>query len=325
MQWPTFTDHAARIVILVSLYGALALAALLLFLVMRRDRKERGLMRAQDTARALIRELMGTVAGKGTPGPVYAAARPEQRLAAISHLNQLVRGEDRERLIRFVDEYGLLERFTHQARKRRASRRVDAVRTLGGIGGATAIAVLRDVMRTDRQPLVKLEAAAMLARNDALPPPDVLITDLDLEQMPITPMHRALFRSVARERREEIARLVHRRLPSPVRALLVDALGYAQDYGVLETLAVAAEDDDPEVRLAALRSARRVGHPAAAAWVVPMLDDVHDDVRGQAVRTCTSLRLRSASGRIAVLITDGSPWVRLYARQAAETLGGATT
>ena len=49
-------DDVARVAILISVYGALAMAALLLFLVMRRDRKERASVAAAELTRVLTRE-----------------------------------------------------------------------------------------------------------------------------------------------------------------------------------------------------------------------------------------------------------------------------
>jgi len=227
---PAIADALARIAILVSVYGALVMAAFLLFLVMRRDRKERRLAQSQANARTLLREVMTAVTRGEATGPAYAAASDEERLTAVTHLGQLVRGEDRERLTEFVERNRLLRAIADRTRRGSRARRVDAVRLLGSIGGARAVSALTGLLSEDRDPALQLEVAAMLAKLSALPAPDVLITALDLERVPVTRVHRALFRAVAPFHAAELRRLAKRELPSGLRAVIVDALGWTGDY-----------------------------------------------------------------------------------------------
>ena len=114
-------DHVARIAIFISVYGALAMAAWMLFLVMRRDRKERASVAKAELTRALTREIMG--AGQNiAASPAFQLARPAERLAAISRIVQLLRGEDRERLVALVEEQGLLKQALLAARRSRPRR-----------------------------------------------------------------------------------------------------------------------------------------------------------------------------------------------------------
>jgi HEAT repeat protein len=319
---PNIADHVARLAILISLWGTLAMAALLLVLVMRRDRKERSRAAAETNSRSLTREILASLPTEEVPGEAYRQASPEQRLAAVSHLNRLVRGEDRLRLTAFVDRNDLIDRVLAKARRRRTARRVDAVRTLGGVGGAQAIAALDGMLRNDKALPVRLEAAAMLARLEALPPVTVLLDALSLEQVPITPLHHALFRALAPHRAEELLALTRRNFPPPLQALIVDALGWTEDYSTLAALGEAASAPGPEVRLAAMAAAARLNHPAAAKWVLPLLEDPDPEVRAQAVRTCAAMGLRSALPVIDRLRHDPSRWVRLRASEAVPALGG---
>jgi hypothetical protein len=320
---PSIADHVARLAILGSLWGTLAMALLLLVLVMRRDRKERGRTTAEINNRSLTREIMAALPAAEPPGDAYRDASPEQRLAAVSHLSRLVRGEDRVRLTAFVDRHDLVDQVLVKTRRRRPARRVDAVRALGGVGGAQATSALREMLRHDRALSVRLEAAAMLARLEALPPANVLLDALSLEDVPITPLHHALFRALAPHRADELLRLAQRRFPPALRALIVDALGWTDDYSTLGTLDEASRSREPEVRLAALAAATRLNHPAAAKWILPLLADPEQGVRAQATRACATMGLHAALPAIERMRQDPSRWVRLRACEAVAALGGA--
>jgi HEAT repeat protein len=319
---PGIADHVARLAILISLWGTLAMAALLLVLVMRRDRKERSRAATETNNRSLTREILAALPGVERPGEAYRHASPEQRLAAVSHLRRLVRGEDRVRLTAFVERHHLVDRVLAKARRRRISRRVDAVRALGGVGGSQAVAALDAMLRHDKALSVRLEAAAMLARLDALPMADVLIAALALEKVPVTPLHHALFRALAPHRAEELLALSWRNFPPGLHALVVDALGWTEDYSTLEMLSEAARAGDAEVRSAALAAAVRLNHPAAGKWVLPLLEDPDQNVRAQAARACAAMGLRTALPLLERMRQDPSRWVRLRAGEAVTTLGG---
>jgi HEAT repeat protein len=319
---PSIADHVARLAILASLWGTLAMALLLLILVMRRDRKERSRAAAEANSRSLTREIMAALPGTEPPGDAYRDASSEQRLAAVSHLSRLVRGEDRVRLTAFVDRHDLVDRVLAKTRRRRTARRVDAVRALGGVGGVQAITALQDMLRHDQALPVRLEAAAMLARLEALPPANIVLDALSLEDVPITPLHNALFRALAPHRADELLKLARRRFPPALRGLIVDALGWTDDYSTLPTLEEASRAPEPEVRLAALAAGARLNHPAAAKWIVPLLEDPEQGVRAQAARACATMGLRAALPTIERMRQDPSRWVRLRAHEAVAALGG---
>ena len=313
-------DSVARIAILISIYGALAMAALLLFLVMRRDRKERYSRTAAELTRGLTREIMAG-GDNVARSPVFRQARQPEKLAAISHLMQLLRGEDRDRLVHLVEQQGLLKDALRNARRSRQRQQIDALRLLGSIGGDQAVATLDAVLREDRRLDTRLEAASLLARLDALPQPDELIDHLDLRSARITPLHRTLFRLIASRHPVELFALARSEdLPSTVRALVIDALGWTEDFSALPLLAEAAEDPHAPVRLAALDSATKLGHPGSASWIMPLLDDPVPPVRARAIRACQIMRLSAGLPAIAKLRHDPSPWVRLRAQQALQVL-----
>ena len=316
-------DQVAQIATLVSLYGALAMAAILLLLVMRRDRRERARAAERETMRALTREILAMLSDRSGALPAFERAQPTARLNAIGNIGQLVRGEDRAQLIAFVEEQHLLDRAVRESGRGSRRKRVEAIRLLGKIGGPSALDALGRALREDDDADVRLEAATMLARLDGLPPPDEFIAQLGLAEKSITPLHRALFRTLAAHRPAELFTIANTDLPPPIRALVVDALGWTEDFAALELLAAAANDLHGPVRVAAIDSASRLGHPAAAGWIVRLLDDPEAPVRARAIRACQSMGLKAGLPAIARLRQDPSPWVRLRAQQAEQALGAA--
>lgn len=324
MQMP-IPDHVAQIAIFISFYGALGMAALLLFLVIRRDRAERADAHASAMIKALIREIMGGGREGGgedaLSGPAFRKAQTADKLAAIGRMIQLLRGEERERLIALVERHGLLKHALSKTRSSRRRAQVDAMRILGSIGGAHAVDALLSVLHEDPLIDTRLEAASLLAQLDALPAPERLIEDLSLYETRITPLHRSLFRLIAVSHPAELMALGRsNQLPPAVRALVIDALGWTEDFAALPLLAAASADPHPPVRLAALDSATRLGHPGSAGWIIRMLEDPEHPVRSRAIRACQIMRLTAALPLLAALRNDPSPWVRLRAQQAVQML-----
>jgi HEAT repeat protein len=272
--------------------------------------------------RTLTREVMAMLGDQRSVAPAFERAQPAARLAAISHLGLLLRGDDRERLVSFVEDQRLLERAAREARHGSRRKRVEAIRLLGAIGDPRALDALAHAVREEEDGDIRLEAATMLARLDGLPPADELIAILRLADSPITPLHRALFRTLAANHPRDLFVVARVDLPPPVRALVTDALGWTEDYAALDLLAAASADPHPPVRVAAIDAANRLGHPAAARWIMALLDDPEPPVRARAIRACQSMDLRNSLPAIARLRADPSPWVRLRAQQAEQALLG---
>lgn len=315
------SDHAAQIAIFISFHGALGMAALLLFLVIRRGRTERAEGQRAEMVKLLIREIMGGGGADLLAGPAFRRARAADKLAAIGRMIQLLRGEERDRLIALVERDGLLKRALRRTHSSRRRAQVDAMRLLGSVGGEQAVAALLGVLHEDPHLDTRLEAASLLAQLDALPAPERLIEDLSLYEARITPLHRSLFRLIAVSHPTELLGLAQSgQLPSAVRALVIDALGWTENFAALPLLAAASTDPHPPVRLAALDSATRLGHPGSAGWIMRMLDDPEHPVRSRAIRACQIMRLTAAVPLLAAMRNDPSPWVRLRAQQAVQML-----
>ncbi len=314
-------DFAATISV-VSLSFALGMIVQMIILVVRRQRTELGGAMARAAERVMSRELMAVISGSMLieHASTFSAASRQDRLRTLSHLLQLVRGEDRQSLLNVADRAQVLTSAINGLGQRRPARRVDSMRTLEQFSTPASIAALLGCMSKDRCLAVRTEAAAALARMGHLPDPATVIDMLDLENQPLTRLHEALFRSSAPRHAEQLALLATDSRLRVIRPLVVEALGWSGEFAIVDRLQCHADDPNPEVRCATLKAARRLGYPGAVAWAVRLLLDPVDSVRIQAIQTCAKLGARDAIPVIMSLIQHPSWWVRTRAKEALDTL-----
>ena len=284
------THHVALTVAAISLAFALAMAATMVMLLLRRRHQE-GMALARNeeklaASRALMRALAGWEREPNAPELPTASWR-----AALSHLLRLVRGEDRARLLELAERRGLFADAIGALRHRRPARRIDAMRLLEQFGSDQCIAELGECLKADPAMAVRLEAAAALARLGALPPVYDLVTALRMDERPVTRLHAALFRSLAERDAQQVAELAVSPQYRALRPLLVEAIGWTDDLGMVSQIAGHTADPDPEVRCAAVRAARHLGDSGVGSWIVSLLEDPSEAVRVQAAQACGQLRL----------------------------------
>jgi HEAT repeat protein len=320
------TETLASLVTAGSLWLAATMALLMGLLILRRLAGERVAAAREANSVKVSRELLRAISGATQPSlPTFDAARPEERLRALSHLFHLLRGGDRDRLLALAEAYGLFDTALLRVTRGRAARRIDAMRVLEQFASPTCVAGLQQALERDQNAEVRLEAAATLARMGQLPAIEKSIRLLRLDQSPRTRIHSALFRSLAQRDWPAMAQLADNPEYGSLRADLVDALGSSGDFAVLPALAGHGEDSAPEVRNAALRAARRLGHPGAGTWATQLLYDPVESVRIQAVRTCGALGVRAAAPRLREMVDDPSWWVRTRAADALTQLASPAT
>jgi HEAT repeat protein len=300
-----------------SIFVASAMLAIFATLVLyrwwgeRKSRQRRALH--TDVSRSYIQRIAGQ---KSETGRTWTKSL---RLDVVSHLLLLLRGGERDRLKELAELDGLLDEALRLSRNLRASKRIDAIRILQQFGSAVCVARLRRMMKSDRNPDVRLNAAFALASAGVLPPPRETITMLGMFDRDTSRLDIALLRSLASRYVGHFNVLLEEDIPDKRRAMLVDALGWSGDMSVLPTLEKAAQSKDVEVRAAALRAASQLGHPSVP-WVLDMLEDESEIVRLQAANSCAVLRLRSAVPRLQKLLSDDVLWVRLRAEEAIALL-----
>lgn len=312
----------AGIVSIVSLSFALGMIIHMAILLVRRQRTERTGATARASELVMSRELMAVISGGMVleQASTFSIAPVQDRLRTLSHLLQLVRGEDRQSLLNIADHTDILTQSVKGLSQRRPARRVDSMRILEQFSTPRSIAALRGCMSSDPSLAVRTEAAAALARMGHLPEPSTVIDMLDLEHQPLTRLHEALFRSSAPRDADELVQLAADSALSAIRPLLVEALGWTGKFAIVDRLQDHAYDTNPEVRCAALKAARRLGHQSAGTWAVRLLLDPVDSVRIQAIQTCAKLGARDAIPVMVSLIQHPSWWVRMRAKEGLDML-----
>lgn len=254
------------------------------------------------------------------PGLSLPAVSIDQLRRVFSNLRYLVRGEDSDRLLVLADAMGVPDSAISEINQKRSARRVDAMRILEQFPVPRSVDALIERTRSDPDHAVRLEAAAALARTGKLPPPSAIIEMLDLRHTPHNRLHEAILRASASIYADDLVRLSEDSSLDRLRPLLVEALGWCDDFSVLPVLAVHAGDANSEVRSAALKAARKIGHPNSAVWVLPLLLDPVAEVRVQAARTSGKLGLRDAIPVLSSLAENPSWWVRMRAVEALARL-----
>ena len=292
-----------------------------MLLYLRRREAEHETVQDKKADRSLSQELMVRL----EPGHNRQAINsdeldPQQLERVFSHLLQLMRGPERDLLLVIADAMGVPDHAMAQLRHRSAARRVDALRMLEQFPVPRVIQLLTECMGTDRNMMVRTEAAATLTRVGAVPSPSAIIVALNLRTTSPSLLHAAMFRAGSAQHSSEMAALAQELPTGALRSMVAEALGWSEDFNMLSNLADFAQSDDPELRIAGLKAARQLGHPGARTWVLPMLLDPIDAVRVQAARTCGQLGLVDAIPVLSRLVENSSWWVRTRAAEALADL-----
>lgn len=289
------------------------------FLVLRRFLDERSAAARKKEDARITRSYLQRVAGHAAEdaGRRWGAGR---RLVAVSHLQSLLRGGDRSRLMQIAEFDGLLAETLRRSTSIAVSTRVDAIRLMQRFGSEACIARLRQMMARDRNHRVRLEAAFALSAASSLPPPRETMRVLAMLQRGPNRLDVALLRASATDYTDQMVLLLQDDLPAEWHAQLVDAIGWSRNPSVAPLLEKAARHANSDIRCAALRGAAKLGHPSVAQWVTNKLNDPAKEVRVQAANACAALGLRSAVDALTHLRNDEHLWVRLRAEQALEQL-----
>ena len=300
-----------------SVVFAATMLACMVMLIVRRWRAERrqGAISAQSSAvtRTYLRRLGGSLdVAPPAAGPIS--------LTAVLHLCQLLRGAERDRLLTLAEADGLFDLALSKLKHSGPPGRARAIQMLGQFGGDRAVGALLERMTNDPRPALRLEAASALAALGRLPAPAETIAILGFANAAPTRVHSALLRSLARSHTRQLGSMLGTALPVTLRCMIVDTLGWSDDYSVADLIEQAACDDNPEMRCAALRAGRQLGRPDASNWILPLLSDPIAEVRVNAIRACDTLQIEQAVEALERLCSDPHWWVRSRAEEALLTL-----
>lgn len=309
----------AQQIFLFSAGAALAMLAVFCILLLRRSLQEKRSRHDRELLAEITRSYMRRIAGQQDE-PASRKWSNDLKLSAVSHIHLLLRGGERQRLMEMAELDGLLRATLRRSCSWRASSRITAIRLLQQFGSEACVGRLREIFVSDRVYSVRLEAAFALGSLHALPPPRETIRILAMFDRQTNRLDNALLRATAPHYADQLMQILEDDLPVDKRALIIDALGWAEDPAIIAVLEQAAKSEHAELRSAALRAAAKIAHPSVTDWVIGLLSDPVAFVRIQAANSCAALGLERAVPDLKQSLGDENIWVRLRAENALDVL-----
>ncbi len=240
-----------------------------------------------------------------------------------TELIQLVRGEDRNKLVAAAVRAGVPRRLLLRLRSRSSRVRVGAAEALAEFRFHETKDALVGALRDGNED-VRLAAAMSLAAMREAPSAEQLVESLGIGRSESSLLTVGLFEEIAAVRPEEIRALIEDpHSPGWVKAAAIDSLSASGDYSLVPIITRLAIEADPEAAELPryLRSLGRFGHPAAARAVERGLHTEVPQVRAAACEAAGKIALVETAGRLAELLGDEDWWVRFRAGEALARLG----
>lgn len=288
---------------------------------LRRESRTRRRLRDRDRLRRICLAIVG---GDGEAMAGLRPFRHRARLMAETLLGfeALVRGTERDRLIRAFDAVGMDARFrTRLGRGSRAGRLVAAEALALYPSDATAGALQR-LLPGRADPALKAAAVRSLIEIGRPPALTLLLDGLGQDRTLDGGTGLAALRRVTGlDPKAALAALADPTTPPRARALLAEAIAANGDYQAVDVLCRAALSEGLDLRLAAIRGLGLLAHPAGVPTLVAAVDDAEWTVRAAA---CESLGRTGAAGALDAVVArlrDPVWWVRFQAAEALARLG----
>jgi HEAT repeat protein len=261
---------------LIALALVAASALLVIGLFIRRlwmRRRERRWDSAVARARPAVLALID---GDETAGDALAGTNAEAFAALLGRYAVSLRGEARERIIRWFDDHGAVDRELEHLRSRRAWRRAQAAFTLGDLSSAKAVPQLVAALQDDDRD-VRAAATRSLGRLQATEAIEPAVHAAIDGRVPRSVVCAAAL-ELGPAMLPELARLLEHQRPE-VRATAAELFGLLVVSGGAGPLAALLEDPAPAVRAAAARGLTRVADAGETQKLIGALADEDPGVR----------------------------------------------
>ncbi|HZV83376.1 MAG TPA: HEAT repeat domain-containing protein [Brevundimonas sp.] len=316
--------------LLVLWWSSLAMAAVALLwmstLVAARVRRSRKDERRAQERRLVQLACLEIAAGTGDAVASLRPVRGRARLLAESLIEFLaiVRGAERERLVSAFKAMAIDETFRQRLFRGGKAGRIASAEVLSVFPDPASVAALNRLLKTNRDPEVRVAAVKSLIELDAPPSILQLIDDIRRQGVSESLLYLPLIRRLAVDQADAaLAALADARLAAGVRALLAGAVAAAGDYRAIEPLSQAAKSGGHGLRMAAVSALGVLAHPAAEATIVEALDDGDWEVRAAACEAAARMNVRGAIPALVMRLADPVWWVRFQAAEALTQMGPA--
>ncbi len=232
---------------------------------------------------------------------------------------QRVRGVERERLGRAIDELGFVDRYAAGLGSRRWWRRADSAEKLGIAGAVRATGLLARSL-SDPEPEVRIRSAKALGLVGGKAAIAPLVHALSEPNRWSTIRIADILAEMRHDVAEElVAGFGGMNLHAKLAAL--DILGRIRSFSVLPWLRKRLEDGERDVRARACHALGAIGDPDCGSLLVGALSDREWPVRAMAAKALGRIRHLPAIAALCGALRDREWWVRANAAEALRVMG----
>ncbi len=251
-------------------------------------------------------------------GPPTGADARAIELILLDHLER-VRGIERDRLGRALDELGFIDRYLEGLESRRWWKRAECAERLGLGGARRTVGSLIKVL-DDEVSEVRLRAAKALGRLGGISAARPLIHALGEPNRWSTIRIADILSSMGHE---VVGELITNfpELNLHARLAAIDILSRIKALEASDWLRERLEDFEPDIRARACAALGSLGDTAAGPELIKALKDGEWPVRAQAAKALGRMRHTEAIPTLCDALRDREWWVRANAAEALKLIG----
>jgi HEAT repeat protein len=303
----------AYLLFLLSLGGAIAMIAIMTYLVVRRRIAERKLVTRLARENAMVEALAAGTFPE-------ADAREHQlrnrlALSVAARMIEMLRGSDRDRLISLIEVEGVLQPAFAMLASRRPEHRIEGIRAIESFDAPSVRAQLVQVLANDSNLNVRLSAGLALARLRALPGVLDTISLLRLQSRMVTPSDAAMLRMLAETDGEALVHAVDAVEGEALRAALIEASGATVSIDMSAEIARWADERSAVIRRAVANCLGRYRYGDDQARLANMARDPDWKVRLNAVHAMAKKGFRPVPTDLGALFDDANPLIGACAQR----------
>lgn len=232
---------------------------------------------------------------------------------------QRVRGVERDRLGRALDELGFVDRWLAGLRSPRWWTRANCAEKLG-LAGATRAASALAAALDDEEREVRLRAAKSLgAVGGAAAVPPLIRALAEPSRWSTIRVADILTEVGARVPGELAASFAT--LPAHAKLAALDVCGRIKEIGTVPWLIERLRDPERDVRARAAHALGQIGHPDSGPALAKLLEDPDWPPRAMAAKALGRARWEPAVSALCTALRDREWWVRANAAEALRLIG----
>jgi HEAT repeat protein len=275
----------------------------------RRDLEPKVLSWAHGDERSLRAALGGHVGG-------FDTAVLEEIL--LDHI-QRVRGIERERLARGVEQLGLIDDYLAGLKKRRWWCRAEAAERLGLTASKRAIQPLSEAL-DDQMPEVRLRAAKALGQLGGIASARKLVRALDQPTRWSQIRVADILIGMGHESLEALLES-YATLTIDGRIAVLDIVGRIRPVSLIPWLLEELTNSNADIRARAAHALGSIGDPNVSSELIKALDDPEWPVRAMAAKALGRTRSNESIKALTSSLRDKQWWVRHNSARALQALG----